>query len=108
MAHRNLHYWGRGADRYGPDQVIHGTFSVKELNKLYELKTNDNEAFDDAMEEVEDYFTVSAVLEDLSHRDFLKVVDGDTDFVWAEEIWFGIGGTITKAKIGFAEGDGVG
>ena len=103
MAHRNIHYYGRGANRYESDSLIQGTFSTKELKALYALKGSDEEAYEDAIEEVEDYFTVSAIMEDLSEEDFLKVVNGDTGFVWADEIWFGIGGTITKAKIGFAE-----
>jgi hypothetical protein len=105
MAHRNIHFYGRGACRYGSDELVQGTFSVKELKELYALKANNNEAFDEALEEVEDYFTVSGLMEDLTEEDFLKVVNGDTGFVQCEEIWFGIGGTITKAKIGFAEGE---
>ncbi len=104
MAHRNIHYYGRGSCRYGADELVGGTFSTKELKELYALKDTDEEAYDEALEEVEDYFSVSALMDDLTEEDFLKVVDGGTGFVMAEEIWFGIGGTITKAKIGFAEG----
>lgn len=111
MAHRTLHYYGRGACRYGADELIKGTLNVKELKELYALKAtmddNDDayEAYEDAVENVDDYFTVSTILEYLSEKDFLKVVNGKTDFVAAEEIWFGLGGTITKAKVGFAEGE---
>ena len=104
MAHRTLHYYGRGACRYGDNENVGGTFSVKELKELYALKTSDDESYDEALDVVEDYFSVAALMEDLSEEDFLKVVDGGTDFIQAEEIWFGIGGTITKAKLGFAEG----
>ena len=104
MAVRNIHYWGRGAERYGPDQLIEGVIPTKELKELYALRASDEEAFDELLEESEDYFTVSAILEDLDEEDFLKVVDGESGYVHAEEIWFGIGGSKTKAKVGFAEG----
>jgi len=105
MAHRTLHYWGEGYCRYGAPDRVQGTFNVKELKELYALKANDEEAFDDALEDVDDYFTTMSLMEDLSEEDFLKVVNGESGFVWAEEIVFGIGGTLTKAKLGYAERD---
>ena len=84
-------------------QSIEGTLNVKEITNLFELKRTDEEAYDDALEEVEDYFTVMSLMEDTSEEDFLKIVNGGQGFVWAEEIWFGLAGTITKAKMAFAE-----
>lgn len=110
MAHRKLHYYGRGQCRYGPDEVVKGTLTAKEITKLYELKhqalesITDEDAYEDALEDSDDYFMVMSIMEELSAEDFAKVVNGgDGAGVWAEEVQFGLGGTITKAKIAFAE-----
>ena len=105
MAARNIHYWGRGTERYGPEYLIEGIIPTKELKMLYALQASDEEALDKALDDLDDYYVMSAILEDLDEEDFMKVVDGESGFVWAEEMWFGIGGNKTKAKVGFAEED---
>lgn len=105
MAHRTIHYWGEGYCRYGAPERVQGSFNVKELKELYTLKSNDDDSFDDALEEVDQYYEIMSLMEELTEEDFLKVVNGESGFVWAEEIVFGIGGTLNKAKIGFAERD---
>lgn len=99
-----IHYYGRAAERHDSPSVIKGTIPVKTICDMYDARDRDEDEYDEVVNEHDDGEVIFALLEDVSREEFdMIVMKGVPSHAVAEEIWFGIGNTLEKAKVGFCD-----
>ena len=102
---KQLHYYGRMAQRYDSPEVITGTIMVSIINELYSLRDNNDEAYELYLDDAEDYEILYGIMEDFPTREMFNEAMKAHGSVVMEETWFGFGQNEIVAKLGFIDCD---
>ena len=99
----NLFLYGVTYDRLDGMVRFTNTLDEEEILKLFDTKAVDVDAYDDLLEEAEDYFVTNLIMEDPEAEESIR--RNTSFYVFAEEYEFGVGYTEDEAKLAYLKGE---
>ena len=94
-----LHLYGDVYDRMDGPQRFHNTLSEDSILELFDLKATDTDAYDELLEESDDYFVTTLILDDPEAEESIR--RSTPFYIYAEEYVFGVGYSEDSAKLAF-------
>ena len=98
-----LHIYGATYDRMDGRNRFKTSLDRESIIELFDLKKVDEDAYEGLLDEHDEYFLVSAIMDEPEAEESVR---GNMSFwVFVEEHEFGVGPTMNAAKLAYLEGE---
>ena len=100
---KRIYIYGNTYDRFDGAVRFAAELDEEDILHLFDTKAVNEERYEDMLEDADDYFVTSLIMEDNEAEESIR---RNTPFsIFAEEYEFGVGYTEDEAKLAFLKGE---
>ena len=100
---KDIYYYGRMVERHDEPSVMEGRIPLSVVTRLFNLRVDDEDLFEDELDDAEEYEVLFALTEEYDTLELLQDALKAHGSCEQEEYWFGIGLDPVAAKLGFVD-----